>query len=375
MSIWAKKSHILRCATYVIPKFFQFFGIFRKAREYDLSEMLCGGDDVSEIRKGMPNGFIADESVYRFLRDRLTEASFRRLEHAFLELPIDHSEVTLEEIRLRADRPVCFTVGNCPAGRNICSRLYFSADELFFIFNRICDGSLYAYEESITRGYVSLMHGVRVGVCGRAAVESGRVFGVCDISALNIRIPQGDIEVSPLLLNTVRQEVRNGGGVLIFSPPAEGKTTCLRSVARFLASGGSALRVSVVDSREELSLSSLSKNANLDILSGYPKADGIRIATLFMNPEVIICDEIGSEEESRAIAEAQNCGVPLIATTHGQSLGGMLLRRGMHELHRSRAFGKYIFLKRIRGGFDFTAYTWEEAEKAFEDHRLAYNTV
>ena len=330
---------------------------------------------MSETNKRISNGFVADESVYRFLRERLTEAPFRRIERAFLELPIDHSTAMLEEIRLRADRPVCFTVGNCAMGKNICSRLYFSSDELFFVFNRICDGSLYAYEESITRGYVSLMHGVRVGVCGRAAVENGRVFGVCDISAINIRIPQGDIEVSSTLLNTVRRETcENRRGVLIFSSPAEGKTTCLRSIARYLSSRERALRVSVVDTREELSLSSLSRSANIDTLIGYPKAEGIRIATLYMNPEVIICDEIGTEEEARAIAEAQNCGVPLIATTHGQSLGGLLLRHGMHELHRSRAFGLYIAIRRLRNDFDFTAYTWEEAERALEDNRLAHNT-
>ena len=330
---------------------------------------------MTEMKKRIPNGFVSDESVYRFLRERLTDATFRRIERAFLELPIDHSSVKLEEMRLRADRPVCFTVGNCSLGKNICSRLYFSSDELFFVFNRICDGSLYAYEESITRGYVSLMHGVRVGVCGRAAVENGRVFGVCDISALNIRIPQGDIEVASALLETVRREIcDNGRGVLIFSPPAEGKTTCLRSIARYLSGKDRALRVSVVDTREELSMSSLSRNVNIDALIGYPKAEGIRIATLYMNPEVIICDEIGSEEESRAIAEAQNCGVPLIATTHGQSLQGLLLRRGMYELHRSRVFGVYVALKRNRDDFGFTAYTWEEAERAIEDNRLAHNT-
>lgn len=375
MSICAKKSPILRSDIDVIPKKFQIFGIFYISGEYALPSYVERGKAMQKSTDAALNGFIKNERIYFYLRERLSSACFEKIERAFLELPINHGDVRLEEIRLRADRPICFTVGSSQRGRNICSRFSISSDELFSLFNKICDGSLYAYEESITRGYVSLMHGIRVGVCGRAAVENGRVFGVCDISALNIRIPQSDAEVSTRLFGVVRGEVLNGRGVLIFSPPAEGKTTCLRSLSRLLASGAGAMRVSVVDSREELFLSGTSNGISVDTLLGYPKAEGIRIATLFMNPEVIICDEIGSDDEARAIAEAQNCGVPLIATAHARSIHGLLLRRGFRELHSSRAFGAYISLKRARGGFDFNAYGWEEAEHALADSRLSCNTV
>ena len=277
----------------------------------------------------------------------------------------------LEEIRLRKDRCVFLTVGGGKGKkRNFAIPTVTAEEELLKIFNRMCDGSLYAYSESIIKGYVSLPFGIRVGVCGHASVEENRIIGVYDISALNIRIPRSDICVDRGILEKVTQFAQNGLGTLIFSPPAQGKTTCLRSLAYELSRGENAMRVSVIDTREELMLLPTCDRLSLDIFSGYPKAEGIRMATLFMNPEIIICDEIGTEEEARAIASAQNCGVPLVATAHGASLPSLLRKRGMIELHRSRVFGAYIMLRIGSGGnFDYSVYTWEEAEKCFADSR------
>lgn len=277
----------------------------------------------------------------------------------------------LEEIRLRKDRCVFLTVGGGRGKkRNFAIPTVISEDELLKIFNRMCDGSLYAYSESIIKGYVSLPLGIRVGVCGHASVEENKIIGVYDISALNIRIPRNDICIDKGILQKVVRFAQEGLGTLIFSPPAQGKTTCLRAIAYELSKGESAMRVSVIDTREELMLVPLCDRLSLDVFSGYPKAEGIRMATLFMNPEIIICDEIGTEEEARAIAGAQNCGVPLVATAHGASLSSLLRKRGMIELHRARAFGAYIMLRiGSGGGFDYSVYTWEEAEKCFADNR------
>ena len=284
----------------------------------------------------------------------------------------------IEEIRLRKERCTYFTIGSAGRKRNFATDLILSADELLKIFERMCDGSLYAYSESIIKGYISLPSGVRVGVCGHAAVERDKIFGVYDISALNVRIPRADILADCNLLELVRKKLRLGQGVLIFSPPAQGKTTCLRSLAYALASGDEPMRVSVIDTRGELSFAPrLSRGNNalsLDLFIGYPKAEGIRISTLFMNPEVIICDEIGGEEEARAIADAQNCGVPLIASAHGSSLSSIMLKNGISTLHKACAFGVYVSLRIGAGGtFGYSVYSREEADKAIEDNRYNYN--
>ena len=285
----------------------------------------------------------------------------------------------IEEIRLRKDRCAYLTVGSSGKKRNVVTNIILTEDELFEIFNRMCDGSLYAYSESIIRGYVSLSSGIRVGVCGRATVDGGKILGVYDISALNVRIPRSDIHTDVKLLEIVKRNLRLGQGVLIFAPPAQGKTTCLRSLAYSLASGDEPMRVSVVDTRGELSFMSGTalKNAHmlsLDLFIGYPKAEGIRISTLFMNPEVIICDEIGGEDEARSIADAQNCGVPLIASAHGADISSVMLKNGILVLHKARAFGAYVSLRiGAGGGFEYSLYGWEEAERAIENNRCAYN--
>ena len=276
----------------------------------------------------------------------------------------------VEEIRLRRDKRTYLTVASDGKKRNLVTDTVLHRDELSAIFGRMCDGSLYAYSESIVKGYISLPSGVRVGVCGHAAVENERIFGVYDISALNIRVPRADIRIDSELLSLVRSNVRLGQGVLIFSPPAQGKTTCLRSIAYELAHGREPMRVSVVDSRSELSLMPANDRLSLDLLIGYPKAEGIRIATLFMNPEVIICDEIGSDEEARTIADAQNCGVPLIASAHASTIDSLMLKGGIRELHRSCAFGAYISLRiGASGKYRYISYSREEAQRAFESSR------
>ncbi len=258
----------------------------------------------------------------------------------------------VEEIRLRSGRRAYLTVSGQGIKRNVALSTVLSARELSEILNRMCDGSLYAYSESIIRGYVSLGGGIRVGVCGRASVENGRVLGVYNISALNIRLPCGTARLEPCFLETVRAEMSDGRGVLIYSPPAQGKTTMLRSLGLALSGGAEPLRVAVVDTRDELGTIALDERLSLDVLSGYPKAEGIRIATAFMNPQVVICDEIGDEEEAEAIAEAQNCGVPLIATAHGSDAKSILWRRGMRRLHEVGAFGIYVGIRIDKtGGF------------------------
>ncbi len=280
----------------------------------------------------------------------------------------------IEEIRLRKDKRVFFTVGGVGVKRNVAISRVVSEDELCEIFNRMCDGSLYAYSESIIKGYVSLPCGIRVGVCGHASVEKGRIIGVYGISGLNVRIPRIDIKVDRALLDKVVSFAKAGLGTLIFSPPAQGKTTCLRSIAYELASR-ELMRTSVVDTREELSLMPDNVRLSLDIFSGYPKAEGIRMATLFMNPEVVICDEIGGAEEALAIADAQNCGVPLIATAHGSDLFSLVRRGGIMALHKARVFGAYVRIRIGRDGFEYTVYDWDDVEECFANNRCFADSV
>lgn len=83
-------------------------------------------------------------------------------------------DAPLEEIRLRAGQPLqlCFTG---------CERLIYavggrpavSAQDCADTLSRVCEQSLYAWEEELKSGFVTLPGGYRVGVCGRAVGHDG----------------------------------------------------------------------------------------------------------------------------------------------------------------------------------------------------------
>ena len=184
---------------------------------------------------------------------------------------------------------------------------------------------------------------IRVGVCGRAVYESGKLTGIYDISSFCIRIPHEIHGIGHTVCRLIRA---TGKGVLIYSPPGVGKTTLLRSVISILASGDSPTRIAVIDSRGELS-AKLSSGLSADVLSGYPKGYGIEIAARSLNPELIVCDEISSDiSEISAIKAAHNCGIPLLATAHADNVPSLLRRTGISALHEARIFGSYVGIKR-----------------------------
>ena len=247
----------------------------------------------------------------------------------------------IEEIRLRADRNSSIV----SMGENLVIPITLEGSRLAEILNKMCGGSLYAFSDTIRNGYVPFSGGIRVGVIGRATTEDGKIIGVYDISSLCIRIPHR-IQGCGGEICTLLNRLQYRAGVLIYSPPGVGKTTVLRGVCRQLSTGERPRRVVLVDSRGELSFDLDERGMCIDILSGYPRGRGIEIATRVMNPELIVCDEIGDTEEALELVAANNCGVPLLATAHAGSLEELLSRTGIRLLHESGVFGAYVKISR-----------------------------
>lgn len=270
----------------------------------------------------------------------------------------------IEEIRLRANSRVALTTDR----GNILLRGIMSSREMNETLHSMCGYSLYAHSDTINNGYITLSGGIRVGVAGRASMDCGRVIGIYDISSLNIRIPKVFRGFGKKICDILRNS-RSAQGVLIYSPPGVGKTTLLRSVAYKMASGYGARRVCIIDSRGELGIYEEQENASIDILSGYPKGTGIEIAARTMNSQLMVCDEIGDAEEARAIIYAQNCGVPLLASAHGENIKGLLSRPAIMELHRAGVFGTYVRIERGAAGGDYkyTVTTAEVADELFQN--------
>ncbi len=265
----------------------------------------------------------------------------------------------IEEIRLRKGR--FLTV--CARQKTLACGVAVTQDEIHQIFSRMCGGSLYAHEETIRAGYIPLEGGIRVGVCGSAACESGKVIGVHSITGLMVRIPHAvTVETESLLQSLFAAKGLHG--MLIYAPPGVGKTTLLRALAKSISSPRYGRHTVVVDTRWELNVNLNDPDLQLDVLSGYPRDIGIEIAVRTLGAQVIVCDEIGSIEDARATLGAANCGVPLIASAHALSIPELMERPAIKILHRAHVFDKYVsLLRRVSGGFDCKITDWRDACK------------
>ena len=261
-----------------------------------------------------------------------------------------------EELRLHVGR---FATVTCN-GKNHFTDVCLREDEINSILKRMCKDSLYAYTQHINEGYLSLPGGIRVGVCGNARLENGRVIGVSDVNGLMIRIPHPP-RISADTLVQLLKEGQGLGGLLIYAPPGSGKTTLLRALAAEISHGSSGLRTVAVDTREELFPVLAGERNLLDVLVGYPRAIGIEIAVRSMGAEIVICDEIGNEQDADAILMAANCGVPIIATAHASSVRQLLHRPAFARLHDAEVFYAYVGIQRDpREGFLYHVTKREE---------------
>ena len=255
----------------------------------------------------------------------------------------------LNEIRIRRDLPVSYTVSDS-AGvmKNIVSRRTVSQEELDGIVLRLSGGSLHAHENTIAKGYISYKNR-RVGVCGSFFERRLRaVTSVCIRLLYPVRGVGG-------ALAKILAEREWRSGVLIYSIPGAGKTTLLRDLAITASCAPYNKRVALMDTRGELYEPLMMKNCLIDTISGKTKAECISIVTRVMSPELIICDEIGGMEDAQAIIDAQNTGVPLIASAHAPDYSSLMRRPGMRLLRDSGIFDIYCGIRRTNAekGFEF----------------------
>lgn len=290
----------------------------------------------------------------------------KRLTDALLAaLPRDGEGCIIEEIRLRAGRYASLTV----AGKNLCTSVLLTEDDLTTLLTHMCGGSLYAYSDTIHQGFITLPGGIRVGVAGHAVCEDGKVIGLREVAGLCIRLPHVHGQIGQPVARLLRHMAATGGapkGVLVYAPPGVGKTTLLRGVTAAMAGGQDPWRTVVVDTRGELGFELGGQGLCLDILEGYPRARGVEIATRTLSAQLIVCDEIGDVEEAMSLISSHHGGVPLVASAHAGTVDELLRRTGIRLLHEARLFGAYVGLSRdpsAGDGFAYRMTPWEDAER------------
>ena len=250
---------------------------------------------------------------------------------------VGNIEERISEIRVRADGPSTLTVGG------VVYPLFYRADfaELGDILLALTGGALYAHKDTIARGYISA-DGIRVGVSGHARYD-GQSVGIGEISSLVFRLGGAVCDFGERLY---RSWLDTGcADLLIASPPMGGKTTALRALAAYIGSGRDARRVVIVDERCEFDASEY-RNAYVDILRGYRRAEGIEQAYRTMAAQIIMIDEIATVGEAEALLAAHGAGVGLIASVHAPDFLAVYSRVCLEPLISAGVFGAVAVIRR-----------------------------
>ena len=211
--------------------------------------------------------------------------------------------------------------------------------------------SMYAFEDEIRQGFITIQGGHRVGIAGKTVLEGDRIKSVKYISYINLRLSHQIKGCASPILPYI---IKNGRicHTLIISPPRCGKTTLLRDLIRQVSSGSSympGVSVGVVDERSEIggSYQGIPQNdlgIRTDVLDCCPKAEGMMMLIRSMSPEVVAVDELGDYEDIHAIESVIHCGCKLFATVHGSSVEDIKRKPLLQRLVQERVFERYIVL-------------------------------
>ena len=257
-----------------------------------------------------------------------------------------------EEIRLRRGQAMSLLAG----GREISVKESYkiSLFDLEAVLERATEASVYAVEQELSAGFISVEGGIRLGVCGTAVVNCGSVSSIRDLSSVSVRIPHEVRDCG----GEVLQSILSAGldSTLILSPPGGGKTTCMREYIRTISEQG--YRVSVADERFELAgvyegEPQFDIGPRTDVISGAKKSEAAMMLLRAMNPQVLAMDEISSDEDISAAETASGCGVKLLATAHADSVQSLYKRPIYKKLMELKEFKYAVTIRNTDGKRDY----------------------
>ena len=204
------------------------------------------------------------------------------------------------------------------------------------IIKVITEYSVYAYNDKIKQGYITLKNGIRVGLSGECVFDLDKIITIKNIDSILIRVPH---EVKECSKNVFECIVKDNDllSTLICSPPFCGKTTILKDLAKKI-NDATNYSILIIDERGEFETIS---GVNIDKLRYSDKLYAFNCGVRSLAPELIITDELASINDFNCVKNAINSGVKIIASCHVGDINGLKDRlKGFFGL-----FNRYVFLK------------------------------
>lgn len=274
---------------------------------------------------------------------------------------------TVREVRLRSNALLIinnngqeYYISNNGNFTNILIEAYYlTKNDIELFLSYVCQNSIYAFEEEIKKGFLTISGGHRIGIAGQVVLDiQGNIKTIKNISYLNIRIAHEvkgvSDEILPILYHN--QRLLN---TLIIAPPGCGKTTLLRDIVRQVSDGnlyGNPCQVSVVDERSEIAgcYRGIPQNhvgIRTDVLDACPKRIGMMMLLRTMSPQVMAIDELGGMEDVEALYHVVNAGCTILVTIHGEDIEEIRRKKYLSELIEEKVFKRYVILDKQNNKF------------------------
>ncbi len=230
---------------------------------------------------------------------------------------------------------------------------YYDVNDIVF---NACKRSIYSFEEQIKQGYVTTEHGERIGLAGEFVYENNKILTIKNFTSLCIRIPK---EIKGFSLKFFN-EYYNEKSILVISKTGVGKTTFLRDLT-YNISNKYVKNIVVIDERNEIACKSQNNSfylgESVDVLTYSSKDYGFKVALRTLNPEVVVTDELISENDFLGVLNAHLSGLKIIASIHSDSIDELIDKKSMQNLIKQKVFEYYIFLNKVEKGREVEIYS------------------
>ncbi|MBQ7797717.1 MAG: Flp pilus assembly complex ATPase component TadA [Clostridia bacterium] len=217
---------------------------------------------------------------------------------------------------------------------------------------KLCDNAVYAVNDQLKQGFVTLPKGVRVGICGEVVITDGEIITIKNFQSANIRIPHHIKGCSLLALDYIMDKDFNN--TLVVSPAGAGKTTFIRDVVYQLSKQNYCYNVLIADERNEIAsvcngVAEIPLGNFADIYSNCTKEFAFKQGIRSMKPDIFVTDEIDIDRDLQSIIDASNSGVKVLATIHSDNINNLKQKRGFDKIIDDKVFDRYIVLSDSEG--------------------------